>query len=380
MDMASAPVANSMALPLGDERREQEWHALADAAVEPNPFYHPALLAPALRHLDGDGGVTVIEARDTTGRLIGLLPVSVAQRHGRYPLANVTNWMHGQCFYGAPLIRKGQEMQAWKALLRRLDEAGPRAHFLHLDGLDTEGPVAAALERYCAESGRGCRRVAAHERALLCSGLDADSYWQTHVRAKKRKELRRLTARLEEEGAVSRSRLSGGGDAARWAEDFLALEAAGWKGEEGTALASAPQTRAYFRDVIIRAAESDMLDMLRIDLDGAAIAMLVNFRMGRGAFSYKIAFDERFARFSPGVLIEIDNLRASLADPGLDWSDSCAAPNHPMIDGLWAERRTIAQYRVELKGRGLAALRRRFIIAGIERADAARRFLKRNAS
>ena len=93
--------------------------------------------------------------------------------------------------------------------------------------------------------------------------------------------------------------------------------------------------------------------------------MLVNFRLGRGAFSYKIAFDERFARFSPGILIEIDNLRAALADTSLDWSDSCAAPNHPMIDGIWAERRRIVQYRVALEGAGLKRLTRRAVFAGI---------------
>src|SRR3546814_17812199 len=80
--------------------------------------------------------------------------------------------------------------------------------------------------------------------------------------------------------------------------------------------------------------------------------MLVNFLMGRGGFSFKIAFDEAMSRFSPGVLIEIDNLRRVLNRDDLDWMDSCAAADHPMIDSLWGERRQIVQYRVALRGVG----------------------------
>lgn len=376
MDMASAPVTTRSIAPLREDLRVAEWRALAEASAEPNPFYHPAILVPALRHLEGRARVRMIEARDDAGRLIGLMPVMTKAHHARYRVKNSANWMHGQCFFGAPLLQAGQEAQAWTMLLRQLDEAGWAGNFLHLDGLDAAGPVAMALERVCAEEARGCKRIAAHERALLHSDLDADAYWQAHVRAKKRKEIRRLLNRLEEMGAVTHTRLAQGDDAHRWAEDFLALEASGWKGGEGTALASAAGTRDFFREAIAHAARDGLLDMLRIDMDGAAIAMLVNFRLGGGAFSYKIAFDERFARFSPGVLIEIDALRAALSDPMLEWVDSCAAPNHPMIDGIWAERRTIAQFRVQLRGQGLAGWKRRAAFAGIGLIENSIRALK----
>lgn len=363
--MASAPVATRVTAPIREDMRAAEWRGLAENSAEPNPFYHPAILVPALRHLEDGARARIVEARDETGRLIGLMPVMVKAKHARYCVKNSANWVHGQCFFGTPLLRTGHEAQAWTIILRQLDEAGWAGNFLHLDGLDDAGPVTAALERVCAEEARGCKRISAHERALLRSDLDADAYWQAHVRGKKRKEIRRLINRLEETGEVAHSRLTGGGDVHQWAEDFLALEASGWKGVEGTALASTRETRAFFRESIVGAARDGLLDMLRIDMDGTAIAMLVNFRLGKGAFSYKIAFDERFARFSPGILIEMDALRAALSDPTLEWADSCAAPNHPMIDGIWAERRTIAQFRVQLKGRGLAGLKRRATFVGI---------------
>ncbi len=62
------------------------------------------------------------------------------------------------------------------------------------------------------------------------------------------------------------------------------------------------------------------------------------------------------------------------ADPAIDWMDSCAAADHPMIDSLWAERRTIVQYRIALHGRGLARIGRTtaFALANAAEALAAR--------
>ena len=365
-----SPTPASGALP-----RRAAWDALAEAASDANPFYHPALLQPALDHLKRDG-LHVLEAHDDS-QLIGLMPVVALARHSRYPVRNSGNWMHEQCFYGAPLLRAGYEVAAWSSFLSQLDAADWAGNFLHMDGLDRNGPAAAGLLACCATERRTIRCIASHERALLQSNLSADDYWQSNVRSKKRKEIRRLIKRLEEMGTVAHARLRDGGDIAVWTEDFLALEGAGWKGAEGTALAGQDNSRAYFREALSNMHAAGMLDMLRIDLNGAPVAMLVNFHMGRGAFSYKIAYDERLSRFSPGVLIEIDNLQAALSDPGLDWMDSCAAPNHPMIDGIWAERRTMAQYRVALKGTGFKALKRNFTFAAIGMAEKTARHLKR---
>jgi hypothetical protein len=213
---------------------------------------------------------------------------------------------------------------------------------------------------------------------MLRSALDAESYWETHVRAKKRKEIRRLQKRLAELGAVEQRRLDKRAELPHWCADFLTLEAAGWKGREGTAMACSPSDAAFFRAACAAAFDAGRLHFLRIDLDGRPIAMLANFRHGEGAFSFKIAFDEELGRFSPGVLIELANLHAVQGDPDIGWMDSCAAADHPMIDSLWAERRTIVQYRIALRGRGLDRMRRTAAFALANGAEALASRLKGN--
>ncbi|MGE4322809.1 MAG: GNAT family N-acetyltransferase [Sphingobium sp.] len=356
-------------------RRRARWAALARDAAEQNAFYAPALLGAALDHLSPDGAVRLIEV-EADGALIGLLPVTLSHRYGRLPLACVVNWMHDHCFFGAPLIAAGHEVAAWRGFLDQLDAAPWACGFLHLRGLDAAGASATAIEALCVEQRRGREEIQRYDRAMLRSELTADAYWETHVRSKKRKELRRLQKRLAELGSVESRLLSQGAELAAWCSEFLALEAAGWKGREGTALSCKPADTAFFLAACAAAFDAGQLHFLRLDLDGRAIAMLCNFRLGDGAFSFKIAFDETMGRFSPGVLIEIANLHAVQADPHIGWMDSCAAADHPMIDSLWAERRTIVQYRIALRGRGAARLRRSAAYAlasGVERIASMRK-------
>jgi CelD/BcsL family acetyltransferase involved in cellulose biosynthesis len=338
--------------------------------AEANAFYEPAMLGAALAQFDREQRVHVLDMADSGGRLIARLPVVRRMRHGRYPVAHTVNWDYPHCYYGAPLLRAGFEAEGWRGLLAQLDAAGWSGDFLHLRLVDSDGLIARALRDVCAADGRQVLEIERYERALLKSDLSADAYWTGNVRSKKRKELRRQQNRLAETGTIVRHVLTDAADLRGWCDAFLAIESLGWKGEKGTSLASSPADESFFRNACADAFAAGGLDMLRIDCNGQPIAMLVNFVGAKGGFSFKIAIDPAFARFSPGVLIEMDNLARILDARRAPWMDSCAVPGHPMIDSLWAERRAIVQYRVALRKGGLAGLKGRAMRFGIGMAEA----------
>jgi CelD/BcsL family acetyltransferase involved in cellulose biosynthesis len=325
-----------------------EWRALADRASEPNPFAEHWFVAASLPTMGAASDIRLLEVR-RSGALIGLLPLEVARGYARLPVAIVHNWCHHHMFLGTPLIAAGEERTFWGAALDLLDEADWAPNLLHLRAFVEGGPVHLGLA-----AARPTATVLREHRALLDSALAPEAYYEQAVRQKKRKEIRRLRNRLAELGEVRCHALADRAELALWCDAYLAIEAAGWKGKAGTALAGDPRTARFFRDAVAAAFDAGRLQFLRLDLAGAPIAMLVNFLTPPGSFSFKTVFDEAYARFSPGVLIQLENLRI-LNDPAIAWMDSCAVEDHPMIDGLWTERRAIVRLTIRLAGarRGL---------------------------
>ncbi|MBA3053945.1 MAG: GNAT family N-acetyltransferase [Sphingomonadales bacterium] len=341
------------------------WDELAARAAEPNPFFEPWYLLPSLTALDPQGRVTLL-VLEQDGQWLGLLPLVRSSRYYRWPVPHLCSWVHANAFLGVPLVAAGHEQAFWRALLDHADRTARAELFLHLGGIALDGPLFRALTEVTQSQQRRRALVHHEERALLSSRLVPEAYLEAALSGKKRKELRRQFARLSEAGALEIVRQTDGAGLGEWIAQFLALEAAGWKGEAGSALACAPETAALFGEALHGAATRGRLERLTLLRDGQPIAMLATFLTPPGAFSYKTAFDERFSRFSPGVLLQRENL-ALLERPELEWCDSCAAADHPMIDHLWRERRAIGRVSVAIGGRLRRALFDRLVNAELGR-------------
>jgi CelD/BcsL family acetyltransferase involved in cellulose biosynthesis len=324
------------------------WDALAGKAAEPNPFAERWCLEAGLAAFDPVCVELATLACD--GELIGLLPIARALHYERYPFPHLASWLHANAFCGAPLVAAGHEHAFWRELLAWADAHAKLALFLHLEALPAGGPLYAALRDVCAVEGRPAAVVHRTERALLASDLSPQAYFEASMSGKKRKELRRQHARLAEQGELAFERRVDDRELGEWTDAFVRLERAGWKGAQGSALACDPGKAAFFREALRGAAANGRLERLTLALDGAPIAMLANFVTPPGAYSFKTAYDERFARFSPGVLLQRENLDL-LARADIAWTDSCAAADHPMIERIWREKRPIVRVSVAIGGR-----------------------------
>jgi CelD/BcsL family acetyltransferase involved in cellulose biosynthesis len=325
------------------------WCGLATAASEPNPFVERWYLKEAINALP-EGRRVELAIVSNGGDTIGIAPLARERHYAGMPLPHMRNWLNHNAFLGTPLVRSGREDEFWAALLDTVDGMQSAGLFLHLEGLPVDGKLTRALERVCAAQNRRIALVHREERALLEHGFSPDAYLEANMRGKKRKELRRQHNRLAELGKVECIRGNGGDGLDAWVDEFLVLERRGWKGANGSALDCADETRQLFRGALAGAARAGKLELLALRLDGRAIAMLVNFITPPGAFSFKTAFDEDYARFSPGVLLQLDNLKL-LDRADVAWCDSCAAQDHPMIDSIWSGRRAIGRYSVAIGGR-----------------------------
>ena len=188
------------------------------------------------------------------------------------------------------------------------------------------------------------------QRALLSRA----NLGEATISGRHAKELRRLERRLAERGTLHFEELPPDGAVGPWLDEFMALEASGWKGREGTAIGQRAADRAFFADFAAAAHAERRLQCLALRLNGAAIAMKLNVFARDQGFALKIAHDEAFAKFSPGVLLERFNERCfAQTASAYTCMDSCATEGHLMIERLWPDRRQIAA--VTLAGRGMAA-------------------------
>ena len=330
----------------------QAWEDLVEEALEVNPFYEPWMLMPALRGLAAGKDLRVVLVL-TIDRgapvLCGVFPMERKERYKRLPLAVLSLWQHLYCALCTPLIRASCARQCLDAFLDWLAcEAGvPLMEFNFVRG---EGPFHELLNDCLLKRGNPTLVCESFTRALFLPLESADKYLHAAISARHRKDMRRKQRRLSETGRVEFDELGPDGNSAAWIEEFLQLEVSSWKGKQGGAFACSEANRTYFVTIAKEAFKRGRLMMSAMRLNGLPLALKFSLVAGPGAFAFKIAYDENHAHFSPGTLLEVENIRRLHTRPDIEWMDSCAAPVH-FINRLWHDRRTIQTVLVSTGGR-----------------------------
>ena len=334
------------------EKYVPAWDNLAAAALEPNVFYESWMLMPAIRAFGAGQRVrfALILAPDPARApgppiLAGLFPLEQQSRYQglsqKLPFKTLSLWKHRYCYLCTPLIRAGYGREVIAAFFDWLDAGSHGCSLMEFGFVAGDGLFYNLLIDYFDRHAKLSYVTSCFMRALFRPASDAEAYMRAALHGTRRHELRRHERRLSEAGRLEYLSLEPGDDVAAWTEEFLQTEAISWKGKGGRALAQDDADREYFVEVAKEAFRRGQLMMLAMRLDDRPIAHKCNFLSGPGSFAFKIAFDEKYARHSPGVLLELENIRSLHTQSKIRWMDSCADPSHPMLDRLWPDRRTI---------------------------------------
>ena len=118
------------------------------------------------------------------------------------------------------------------------------------------------------------------------------------------------------------------------------MENAGWKADRGTALGSTAPDAAFFRRMCEGMSAAGCLEVVSLDVAGRTVAMECHLIDGSAFWSFKIAHDPAYRKFSPGTQLKyrvIDGLQ----ERPFDLADSCAVPENAHMNRLWPDRRTM---------------------------------------
>ena len=141
---------------------------------------------------------------------------------------------------------------------------------------------------------------------------------EASVDAKFRQNLRRRKRRLAEQGEVKYTLLDKADDVAL--ADFFDLEASGWKGKGGTAIALKPELVGFYTQLARDAAKRGALALGFIEVNGKRIAGHLSIVQAGRHYLLKVGYDESFSEFSPGQQLVSEAIRDACAR-GLDEFD-----------------------------------------------------------
>ena len=278
-----------------------EWSELAERARS-DPFAMPGWIETW--HRSFDGGRLEVHGLRRNGELVALAPLIGKGR----VLGSPTNW-HTPHYEILAL-----DSEAADSLIRHTVSRMPAR--LRIRFAPASGVTSAAFATACAEVG-----VAVFERTMARSPIielegDFESY-RRGLSKNMRKNLNRRRTRTEELGELELKIIEGADELEDGLASAFAIEASGWKGEQGTAMASEPRTRSFYSEIASWAAELGMLRLVLLQVDGHPIAFDLGLQRNGVYYSLKTGYEAEHHRLGPGATLTNDLIRYCYA-MGLD--------------------------------------------------------------
>jgi len=359
-----------------DAGTEAAWSALAQRSLEPNVYLAPEFILPALRYLDPALPVRILLIEHSRGGGRVLTGAGIFEPRSptiRFPLKHWRAYRSCHSYLTGLLVDRDHIQPTIRSFLEhmRRREAG-------CQGIQFTWCSSGSLLNAMVEAGSGGHRACWHEqsrsqRAVLVPAQSGEVYLDAHLSASRKKELRRCWRRLGEQGEVTWRIFSGPDVRDEHIDHFLDLEHRGWKGEAGTSLRSKPAHEAFFREMIRRFRESSGVFFTELRSGATVVASTCNLISGNTGFAFKIGWHPDYARMSPGMLNELELVRAAPeACVHLSFIDS-GADEGSFIDRLWMQRRDLVNGLLSVAPAGSA------VAGSIDRLRRAVRWWRRDS-
>lgn len=179
---------------------------------------------------------------------------------------------------------------------------------LQLGRVPAEAPTIAALQQ--AYRGRGWLHL---NEATPYPYIELHEGWrepEQQFNSGRRSDFRRAERNAQKLGAVSYEILAPTvADLAPLLEEAFVVEAAGWKGATGSALARDTERGAFYRRYAALAAQQGILRLCFLRIAGRAVAMQFAVECYDRFWLIKIGYDEQFSRCSPGTLLMLHTVK-----------------------------------------------------------------------
>jgi hypothetical protein len=282
------------------ERFSADWNQLALAAPWQFPMSSHAWVRTFLEHCLKIGESWICLFAYDGAKLVGVLPLVIGpycRTLGGVPLHAPFD-LH--TFSVDILAAPGRASEVVPFLLSSIRRFIPSWRSLRLTRLPQPSPTLSIIEKGIS----GLQAVTYYDGdgSSISLGGGGDAY-SAGVSRKFRRNLANARNRLTELHGVEFIRVEGQQATCLHLGEFANLEASGWKGRAGSAIKNSPNRMAFYDALTRRLGALGWLQWFFLRAEGKVIAAKLNVKFGKSLVMCKIAYDEAYARYSPGNLL-----------------------------------------------------------------------------
>lgn len=303
----------------------QPAHATEPRSWPSNLFFHPAWTTASQKHTRDK-----IETIESNG-----LVVVVQESRWRWgtPIKMLKVWENPFIVCGKPYTKDINQNCDLTDLLKSIQKNPFNAEILLWPNIPLQGSFWESLEQAADDNNIPLLAIKDETRAKFTA--TAVEAYEGNLSSKKQKSLRKIERRLEERGWTHHAFQQDGTQDAL--ERFLTLEAAGWKGKRGTALACRQATRSLIEDVEQAFRSEGAFRIDEIWVENTLAASIISFAQNNHAALWKMAYNEQLEEFSLGTWLLHTSTKALISDGYTHLDALTCATNNPIMR-LWHER------------------------------------------
>ena len=329
---------------------EQEWDAAFAAARDPSPFNSHTYVVTAWRHFGKAGKSLFIVVVRRDGAIAGIAPWYLGDdwvdgERGR--TIRSIGLLEGD---NPDIIAVAEPASVWAEILDFLCAHRGVWEILRLSELPSHS---AALQYDFPGLGRYHRRIrSGHE----CYSVALNGSWDSYLRERpgrvRRAYLRRLRRLEGQLGPPSYPCFRTPETIGAGLERFIAVEQVSWKRGAGLGVSRSPAIRAFFADLLPALAGKGAAEVSLLCAGGEDIAGEIVYLTGDTIYSKEIAYDPRFAAFSPGTLLLAHQIETGIARGyrTLDMMGMTGVSGRQQKQDWATARQTIVQWTVCNRG------------------------------
>lgn len=323
------------------------FRSLTQRALSQNGFFLLPVIESAWRHIFKwyERAELVLYWRRTPGahddQLVGVFPLAYGPtRWAGLPITDA--FCNPMCFQGTPYLDNRYAEEVLTYFLK--DEKARRLipHSMRFRWVPSSGRFCEIFKRAAARAGWSVRLDANHKRAFMDATKSAEENLKNALSSNKRRKLGRFLRRLNEKADVKFEVVENDGQIAAALDEFLDLEASGWKGRGGTAILSNDTWATYFKELVHGLAPDENIKIYRLYCGQDLLSSALLVHSGTEAWCWKIAFNEDFASYSPGLLLTKYMTEYLCDETDVTSVDSCSIQGNNLTETIWDGRLEIS--------------------------------------